>query len=483
MNENGWALETVRGRESGKVYSLAAGETVLGNALDGSRGIDLSHQEGEGPRRMAARQAQLDCSPQGLLLRDLDSPGGTFVNRQRILAGQAKVLQPGDLIQLGGVQLKVVRGESGTKAAKKAEPPAPAASLVATPPAKPASLAASFVLASGATCRTWDDFLTVSAQRWSALRDELTSGRLAAFLNSIQRAALAPSPHAPGTPDERLDAWLANLPTSRPSKPELEVNPESLVVRATGGGVTRQAIQLSNTGYRLLRSTIHVEGAASSWIKLDPALARSPLVTVDQTRVSFDVEIPEKLDHPKIGALVIESNGGSRRVEVRLERPPAPDAIPDLGPHVPGAGGPDLVELLAGRPVWLRVVLGIACGLILRMLVGMGSLVPLGSAAETPGLAGAAIVYALSGGTIAAVFARKRGEPRDVPPSAFAGACGGILAAALILATSRTIEPVLGSSLAANRVAVALLWAAIGGTLAGASVLVVPFRPRVEAIP
>ena len=59
---------------------------------------------------MAARQAQLDLSAQGLTIRDLESPGGTFVNRQRLLPGQSRTLQPGDLIQLGGVQLKVVTG-------------------------------------------------------------------------------------------------------------------------------------------------------------------------------------------------------------------------------------------------------------------------------------------------------------------------------------------------------------------------------------
>src|SRR5437764_1320086 len=84
----------------------------------------------------------------------------------------------------------------------------------------------SFVLGPGAVCRSWDDFLTVSAQRWRAMRDELVTGRLAAFLVSSHHAQLAPSPDAPGTPDERLDAWLASIPTTRPSQPELDVHPE-----------------------------------------------------------------------------------------------------------------------------------------------------------------------------------------------------------------------------------------------------------------
>src|SRR5947209_7444521 len=263
MGGNGWSLETVRGREAGRVYALGRGETVLGNALNGGPGLDLSAHEGDSPRRMAARQAQLDLSAQGLSIRDLDSPGGTFVNRQRLLPGQARPLQPGDLIQLGGVQLKIVAGASpapgpaakttpapattprpaspaasaATTATTKpnatanASPSRPAAPIPASPPPVPARagpLPSAFTLASGARCRTWDDFLTVSAQRWPAMREELVSGRLAAFLTSVGRGDLAPSAQAPGTPDERLDAWLGALPTTRPSRPELEVHPATV---------------------------------------------------------------------------------------------------------------------------------------------------------------------------------------------------------------------------------------------------------------
>ena len=107
-----WSLEVVRGKDVGRRFALNGGPMILGNALGSDPGIDLSSQEGNAPRRMAARQAELDCSGASLVLRDLDSPGGTFVNRQRLLPGQARALQSGDVIQLGGVQLKVVAGSS-----------------------------------------------------------------------------------------------------------------------------------------------------------------------------------------------------------------------------------------------------------------------------------------------------------------------------------------------------------------------------------
>src|SRR5437016_4137755 len=108
MGENGWTLEVVKGRQAGRSYALRGAETILGNALAGRPGIDLADQEGDSPRRMAAQQAAIASTPAGLALRDLDSPGGTFVNRQRVLPGQALPLRPGDVIQLGGVQLRVV---------------------------------------------------------------------------------------------------------------------------------------------------------------------------------------------------------------------------------------------------------------------------------------------------------------------------------------------------------------------------------------
>src|SRR5262249_38096821 len=77
-----WTLEIVRGRDVGKVFDVMAGETVLGNGVQGMGGLDLRDQEAGSPRRMAARQATVELQGGDLVIRDLDSPGGTFVNRQ-----------------------------------------------------------------------------------------------------------------------------------------------------------------------------------------------------------------------------------------------------------------------------------------------------------------------------------------------------------------------------------------------------------------
>jgi hypothetical protein len=509
MSVEGWFLETVRGREAGRVYPVGRGETVLGNALNGAPGLDLAHQEGDSPRRMAPRQAQLELGPKGLTVRDLDSPGGTFVNRQRLLPGQTRTLQPGDVIQLGGVQLKVGNGapstarkagegeranplplgegarragegQRSTERSGRARESAPTAAEAQrhAPAAKAGPLNAVFTLATGARCWTWDDFLTVAAQRWPALRDELVAGRLAAFLASIGRAEMAPRADAPGTPDERLDAWLSTLPTTRPSRPELDVHPEVLKLRAVpGGGMMRASVRITNTGYRLLRTQARIEPASTAWLKLPAELSRAPIVTVDQTELPLEVQIPEDFHETPTAAIVLESNGGTRRVEVRLERPAATELIPEpSGAHETRAGL-ELRSLIERQPLGMRLILWSLGLLLLRVLVLVSGLVIAPATGEArPPLLPAAVLLGILGCLAAIGFAIKYGEPRDVPAVGFAGGVAGVLAAALVVAACRTIEPILGPGLAGSGVAVCLLWGLLGAIAAGVSVVIVSPR-------
>ena len=202
------------------------------------------------------------------------------------------------------------------------------------------------------------------------MREELVSGRLAAFLASIGRGDMGPRAEAPGSPDERLDAWLGTLPTTRPSQPELDVHPAALKLKAApGGGMMRASVQITNTGYRLLRTKARVEPASATWLKIPAELARGPIVTVDQTDLPLEVHIPETFATPPTAALVLESNGGSRRVEVRLERPAAVDTIPDAPPVPDSHVGLGLRDLIASQPIGLRLVTWSLGALLLRVLV------------------------------------------------------------------------------------------------------------------
>ncbi len=472
-----WSFEIVRGREVGRIYPVAPGPNVLGSALKGEPGIDLGEQEPTGsPRRMAAKQARADRSPTGLSLVDLDSPGGTFVNRQRLLPGQARRLEPGDLIQLGGVQLKVV-----TESETPSNVPKPIAPSTVNgqhgPPAKP------FVAqTSGATCRTWDDFLTLSAKSWTDLRVELQSGRLAAYLESIGRMDLVPATATTSTksPDERLDDWLGRLPATRPALPALDVHPALLRVKAVaGGGMTRTKIVITNTGYRLLRATLRLEPAETKWVHLAGDFAGKTFTVAETVAIPIDVETPETLDAPRFAFLNIEGNGGSRQIEIRVELPIQPEALPET--DVGAASGRTVGDLLSRVAPGRRIV-GTVLGMVgLRGLIVAGNMVAgflkLGDGSR-PTLAGSAGLLAALGALAAWAFAAKKGESRDVPPAMFAGAIAGVLIAAVGLAISGAVESSTGG-LVWNF----LVWMTLGVVAGLATLWVVPFEAREGARP
>jgi hypothetical protein len=324
-----------------------------------------------------------------------------------------------------------------------------------------------YTLATGLCCRSWDDFLTASAQNWSALLGELVSGRLDTYLHAIGRDDLRPSSASFPTPDERLDDWLGRLPTTRSAEPELEVHPTVVRVRAVpGGGLTRTKVVVTNTGYRLLRSRLRVEPPGTVWVRL----ATEAITTAETTEVPLAVEIPESLDSPRSCIMAIESNGGSRRVEIRLEPPPKPE-IP-AGPVEEGEGvaTASLAQTLQGVGLTTRIVWAVLGACALRILVSVGDrlsgLLGLGGAVR-PALGGVAVLGALLGAAAGWLFARRRGEPRDRLPAAFTAGFSGILVAALAVAVARTFEPASGWRLLVGLVVWAVLAALLGlGSLA-----------------
>ncbi len=81
-----------------RVYPLAEGETVIGRAGDGLALPDPS---------WSARHARIVQSADGIVLSDLDSRNGTYVNGIRLVAGQECRLHLGALIQIGSTVLSL----------------------------------------------------------------------------------------------------------------------------------------------------------------------------------------------------------------------------------------------------------------------------------------------------------------------------------------------------------------------------------------
>ena len=247
----------------------------------------------------------------------------------------------------------------------------------------PQRLSIPFTIPGGSTCKTWDDFLILAAQRWALVRDELTSGRLAEHLRRIGRTDLVPRPEPTQSADEQLDAWLARLPASRSSDPELDVHPQTLVIRAaTAGGLICKSLRITNVGYRLLRSTVRVEPAASMSIRVAAEFSARPFLTIDHTDTPVEIELPENARSTTLGTVVVDSNGGVRRIEILLERPALNTATAE---GVNGSGPVDLVidtrplcELIAAQPVARRLILVPLALVVFRLLVLVAGLIPLG---------------------------------------------------------------------------------------------------------
>lgn len=462
-----WSLEVVRGRDPGRLYTLRPGEVVLGSAPGPVGAIDLSDQEGGGPRRMAGRQALLDSTQGRWTIRDLESPGGTFVNRQRVLPGQARALEAGDLIQLGGVQLKVTR--SGDRNA------APTTSSPSTPPTAAWPLS----LPGGRSCRNWDEVLVVSSQAWGLLRDELTSGRLAAFCSRAGCPQLAPSPIVPGSPDERLDAWLGSLPTTRTHRPELDVHPERLVVRLPGGGgTTRGSIRIANVGARLLKVRPRIDPPGVTWLAIESTAPTGEIPVIDAFDLRLELSAPEGQGLPLQAALVLDSNGGTRRIEVTLDRAVSREPFTTLNSTTAREHGAifSLRALVAQQPVKARLwtwplTLGMA-----RLLMVAGDRVVTPSGPTPPGLEGTALVGVCLGALAGALLALRRGVPLELPQCSFAAGLAGVLMSAIAVALCRSIEPALGP-LASNPLVVVGLWGGIGLGLAFLSGRLLPQVP------
>jgi hypothetical protein len=321
------------------------------------------------------------------------------------------------------------------------------------------------------------------------VRDELASGRLAEHLRKIQRADLLPQPVSSHDADERLDAWLGRLPSSRSSAPELEVYPETLVVRAaTAGGTVRQSLRITNIGYRLLRSKARVESKEKAGIRVPAEFRDQSFLTVDQTDLPVEIDLPEDRSVTSPGAVVIESNGGTKRIEVKIERPAQVIHFPEFGAELAGfnsaAWRQAITARVEGMSLIRRVLLATGLMMTIRALVLLVSLLPVGSSSASriePRLAPIALVCAAIGVVIGTMRGIRAGHWNDATPAGFACGLAGVFVAAFLSALIKSLESLLGPW-STSPIAVMLLWPLLGAGIAWLSSLILPARSP-ERIP
>jgi len=101
-------LVVLRGMKIGTEYPVYEGRNTVGRFADKPVDIDLVCQESNEQIWCSRQHAVIVCDKDNVLIEDLNSLNGTWVNGVRIHAGQSRQLRPGDVVQIGTVQMKLV---------------------------------------------------------------------------------------------------------------------------------------------------------------------------------------------------------------------------------------------------------------------------------------------------------------------------------------------------------------------------------------
>ena len=100
-------LVVQRGQKRNVEYPIYEGLNFIGRADEKPVDIDLEDQEPPDRVWCSRQHACIKFEGDILTLEDLNSANGTYLNRGRVYPGQPQPLKPGDVIQIGNVQLKV----------------------------------------------------------------------------------------------------------------------------------------------------------------------------------------------------------------------------------------------------------------------------------------------------------------------------------------------------------------------------------------
>src|SRR5688572_2131212 len=103
-------LVVLRGMKINAEYPIYEGRNTVGRFADKPVDIDLVSQESSEQIWCSRQHAVFTYDQTNVVLEDLNSLNGTWVNGVRIQAGQPKLLRHGDVVQIGTVQLKLFVG-------------------------------------------------------------------------------------------------------------------------------------------------------------------------------------------------------------------------------------------------------------------------------------------------------------------------------------------------------------------------------------
>lgn len=103
-------LVVLRGLKIGVEYPIYPGRNTLGRFVDKPVDVDLLAQESVEQTWCSRVHAAVMLDKSVVMIEDLNSLNGTWINGTRIHPGQHRVLQANDVVQIGTVQMKLVVG-------------------------------------------------------------------------------------------------------------------------------------------------------------------------------------------------------------------------------------------------------------------------------------------------------------------------------------------------------------------------------------
>ncbi|HUR53541.1 MAG TPA: FHA domain-containing protein [Gemmataceae bacterium] len=101
-------LVVLRGQKINAEFPVYEGRNTIGRFADKPVDIDLISQESDAQIWCSRQHAAITFDNGAVLIEDLNSLNGTWVNGVRIHPGQLRVLKANDIIQVGTVQMKLV---------------------------------------------------------------------------------------------------------------------------------------------------------------------------------------------------------------------------------------------------------------------------------------------------------------------------------------------------------------------------------------
>ena len=101
-------LIVLRGQNVGQEYPVYPGRNTVGRFADKPVDIDLNAQEAEGQIWSSRQHAAITFHKGVIVIEDLNSLNGTWLNGVRVHPGQQRLVKPGDVVQIGTVQLKLM---------------------------------------------------------------------------------------------------------------------------------------------------------------------------------------------------------------------------------------------------------------------------------------------------------------------------------------------------------------------------------------